>query len=47
LFGLLIILGLILLISFKPFIIYLMTGILTVIFAIELIRELIGLPKID
>jgi len=24
-----------------------MTGILTVIFAIELIRELIGLPKID
>jgi hypothetical protein len=47
LFGLLIILGLILLISFKSFIVYLMAGILIVIFVIELIRELIELPKID
>jgi hypothetical protein len=47
LFGLLIILGLIFLISFKPFIVCLTAGMLTVIFVIELIRELIEFPKID
>ena len=43
LFGLFVILGLILLISFMPFMGYIMAGILIII----LIRELIEIPKID